>query len=182
MWPQLWRACVQAGKNLGVAYFAVNGGAGPTKQLETSSDSGAGMVYNLVPVVVPHPWVDTSRFPIVVVTFAPSATVYEMRALTVALRRFATGLNEPIGLISDLSEVRTQDPDARQVYAEFVREMRGVSGKWVRGTAVVTQNPFQRAVFNLHATLVGKTPYPVHAFSAFHQALPWLLAKMGGPH
>jgi len=144
--------------------------------------SGAGCLrdvrFSLVTVESPHPLVDTRRFPIVVVSFTPSATAHEMRALTIALRRFATGLDEPIGVLSDLSAVRTPDPEARLIYAEFVREVRNVSGKWVRGIAVVTQNPFQRALSNLHATLVGKTPYPVQAFATVRQALPWLLAKV----
>ncbi len=126
-----------------------------------------------------HPWVDTSKYPVVVLTFPETSSAAEVRALTFALRQFAAEITEPFALISDLSKIRGSDPDVRQVYVDFVKDMRAGASTWLRATAVVTGNPFQRTVLNLHALLVGKTPYPVRAFPNATEALPWLLAKIG---
>lgn len=130
----------------------------------------------------PHPWVDVSRYPIVVVEFAAVSNVNDFRALTFALRRFAADLHEPIALVTDLSKIRSGDPESRNVYAEFVRDMRGPSGRWVRATAVITPNPIQRTIMNLHTLLVGKTPYPVRAFGTRDEAIPWVRARLSALH
>jgi hypothetical protein len=133
----------------------------------------------LVPAASPHPWVDLHAYPIVVLAFPPVAGANEVLAMTIALRRFASELEEPIALISDLSAVVSPDPEGRKIYAEFVRDMRKVAGHRVRATALVTRNPLQRAMLNLHAILVGETPYPTRGFSSRGEAIPWLRARLG---
>jgi len=132
----------------------------------------------LVPVSPPHPWVDTSQYPIVIIEFPSGSPAAEVRAMTIALRRFASELTEPIALVSDLSRIRVSDPESRSIYVEFVRDMRKTAGHRVRGTAVVTNSGVQRTLMNLHAMLVGKTPYPVRGFATRAEALPWLRARL----
>lgn len=131
-----------------------------------------------MPVTSPHPWVDVHRYPVITITFPLNPTTADVAQLTLDLRRFAGTLVEPIALITDLSNLRVSDPDARGVYTGFVRDMKAVSGKWICATAVVTQNPIQRAMLNLHALMVGGTPYPVRSFSTANDAYPWVSARL----
>lgn len=130
-------------------------------------------------IACPHPWVDVDRYPIVVIAFPAESTAMEVRSMTAAMRRFAANVDEPIAIVSDLSQIRSSDPETRSIYVEFVRDMRSVAGQWVRATAVVTQSAFQRTVLNLHSMLVGKTPYPVRGFACRAEAMPWLHARLG---
>jgi hypothetical protein len=133
-----------------------------------------------VPVSSPHPWVSIKIFPIVVITFPTESTVKDTLSMTNAMRHFSAGITEPIAIMSDLSGVRSSDPETRAIYVEFVRDMKRVAGQWVRGTAVISQSTLQRTILNLHAALVGSTPYPVRAFASQSQALPWLYARLTG--
>jgi hypothetical protein len=126
----------------------------------------------------PHPWVSLEVFPIVIIRFRDDSAVGELRAMTYSLRRFAASLDEPFAILSDLSGVRTSDPEVRAVYVEFVKDMKRSSGHRVRAAAVITSNAFQRTVLNLHMALIGQTPYPVRAFSSREHALPWLRARL----
>lgn len=117
-----------------------------------------------------------------IVNFAPTSNSSDVRALTVALRTFAESLHEPIGLLNDLSQVRVADPDSRAVHAEFVRSMRSSSGRLVRAVALVTENPFQRALTNIHSMLVGAVPYQIHAFRSRAEAMAWLGARLESPN
>lgn len=112
-------------------------------------------------------------------TFPDGAAASDVREMTQATRRFALELRDTIAVISDLSRVKTTDPETRKIYADFVRELRSEVGHRVRGIAVILRSPFQRAMLNLHFLLVGKTPYPVRAFSDRDEALPWLHARLG---
>lgn len=129
--------------------------------------------------VTPHPWVDLSHYPVVIIVFPGDSTATQVRVMTSKMRRFASELDEPVAIMSDLTDIRTSDPEVRSIYVEFVRDMRSVAGRWVRATAVITQSAFQRTVLNLHATLVGKTPYPVRGFASRAEAFPWLHARLG---
>ena len=129
-------------------------------------------------IASPHPWVDTSGFPVIVITFPVTSTVIELRAMTVATRRFALELKEPIGIVSDLSNIRAGDPEARSIYADFVRDVRNLPNSPVRATAVITPSTLQRSLLNLHSFLVGKTPYPVRAFPRRDEAMPWIRALL----
>jgi len=124
----------------------------------------------------PHPWVDTTRFPIIVIAFPLESSVNELRGM--AMRQFAAGFNEPVAVVTDLSQLRTGDPEARAIYVQFVRDMRTGAGNWVRATAVITQSTLQRSLLNLHEMLVGKTPYPLRAFSRREEAFPWIHAVL----
>ena len=133
-----------------------------------------------MPVPSPHPWVDVRRYPIVAIVFPLAPKTAEVSLLTLALRRFANELSEPIAIITDLSNLRVSDPDGRVAYTEFVKDMRTVSGKWTVATAVILKNPIQRAMLNLHAVMVGKTPYPVRSFPSTDEAVPWLNSRFCG--
>jgi hypothetical protein len=137
------------------------------------------MSASTVSTATPHPWVDLRLYPIVVIAFPAVAVVSEVLALTIALRRFAAELTEPIALIADLSELRSPDPEGRKVYSEFVRDMRAVAGHRVRAVALITRNPLQRALLNVHSMIVGTTPYPTRGFPSRDQAIPWLHARLG---
>ena len=135
--------------------------------------------WEVVPVPPPHPWVDTRLYPILVIEFPEVAPAADVRSMTIALRRFANELTESIALVSDLSRIRVSDPESRSIYVEFVRDMRKTAGHRVRGTAVITRSGVQRTIMNLHAMLVGQTPYPVRGFATRAEALPWLRARLG---
>lgn len=135
-----------------------------------------------VPVESPHPWVDVSRYPVVVIAFPLNPSTAAVGTLTLALRRFAADLTESIGLITDLSNLRTTDPDARAIYTSFVRDMRAVSGRYIAATAVIAKHPIHRAMLNLHALMVGATPYPVRSFARVEDAYPWVQARLSVAH
>lgn len=98
--------------------------------------------------------------------------------MTLAARRFALELKQPVGIVTDLSEIRAGDPEARTVYADFVRDMRNLPNKPVRATAVITRSTLQRSLLNLHSLLVGKTPYPLRGFPRREEAIPWIRALL----
>lgn len=127
----------------------------------------------------PHPWVDTSRFPVVVITFPPVSGSADARELTVGLRSFAERLREPIALLNDLSQLRATDPDARAIHAQFVRSMRESARHQMRAVAVVMTNAFQRTMFDLHVTFLGMPPCPLRAFASRADAFAWLSAQLG---
>lgn len=131
-----------------------------------------------MPIESPHPWVDTSNYPIVIVAFPSESTANDVQQLANAMRRFASTVREPIAIVTDLTLLRTGDPEARETYAGFVRDVRPTAGRWTRGTAVIIQSTLQRALFNVHTLLVGSTPYPVRAFGQREHALPWLQALL----
>jgi hypothetical protein len=126
----------------------------------------------------PHPWVNLEQFPVVVITFPATSTANETREMTNAMRHFALNVNEPIVIMSDISNVLTTDSEVRNVYVNFVRDMKTVVGRWVRGTAVITHSTFQKTLMNLHESLIGNTPYPIRAYSHREHALPWLKARI----
>ncbi|MGC4065246.1 MAG: STAS/SEC14 domain-containing protein [Polyangiaceae bacterium] len=126
----------------------------------------------------PHPWVSLEAFPIVIIRFRDDVAIAELRSMTHSLRRFVASLDEPFAVMSDLTGVRSSDPEGRAVYVEFVKDMKRSTGHRVRATAVITSNAFQRTILNLHMALIGNTPYPVRAFSSREHALPWLRARL----
>jgi hypothetical protein len=133
---------------------------------------------DVVSVTPPHAWVDLSHYPVVILMFPASATAREVLVMTTAMRRFAADLSEPVAIVSDLSSVRSSDPEIRSVYVQFVRDMRGVAGRWVRAAAVITQSALQRTTLNIHEMLVGGTPYPVRGFATRSAAFAWLHTKL----
>jgi hypothetical protein len=126
----------------------------------------------------PHPWVNLEQFPVVVITFPATSTANEAREMTNSMRQFSLNVNEPIGIVSDISNVLSTDFEVRTVYVDFVRDMKSVVGRWVRGIAVITHSSFQKTLMNLHESLIGSTPYPVRAYSYREHALPWLKARI----
>jgi hypothetical protein len=101
-----------------------------------------------------------------------------MEGLVFALGRFARELKQPILWLTDLSQLGVVDPTARELFAQFDRDFRSYSSKWVRAGALVTPSAVTRMAVSLHAALAGQPPYPQRLFFSRREAETWLLAQL----
>lgn len=123
-------------------------------------------------IPVDHPWVDSSRAPIYIVSCPVSTTDEELIAFCNARESWAERATYPVAWVVDLSAVRTMTARQRQLFAAHLERFERHDIAHNRGSALVVPNPLLRGVVT--AVFWLKTPrFPNQPFANRLEAMRW---------
>jgi hypothetical protein len=130
----------------------------------------------------PHPWLDVSAYPILVVRYPADANSPEAAAQVdefyEAFYVWATTRQAPYTVIADTSMIeRIPSAVVRAAVARGEARTAAFEAQLNKGTAVVVVNDFTRGVATAVYWLSPPT-YPTRLFATFDNALAWILTQL----
>ena len=119
-----------------------------------------------------HPWVDSSRAPIYVVTFPASTTDEALLAFTAAREAWTLHCKSLVAWVVDLSAIREVTANQRKIFAEHLTRFEPHDIAYNCGSALVVPNAVLRGVVT--AIFWIKSPkFPNQLFEKREDALVW---------
>jgi hypothetical protein len=125
-----------------------------------------------------HPWIDSSRTPVYVLTFPEVVTDADLEACCAARERWAARARFPVTWVVDLTRIRTLTAKQRKTMAEHLGRFEPHDLAHNLGSAIVVPNAFLRgivtAVFWLRAP-----KFPHQSFATPQEAIWWATSRHG---
>jgi hypothetical protein len=121
---------------------------------------------------VAHPWVDSSRAPVYVITFPVSATDEMVQSFATAREAWAQHCKSPVAWVVDLSAIREAPASQRRLFAEHLARFEPHDIAYNCGSALVVPNALVRGIVT--AIFWIKAPkFPHQLFQKREDAVVW---------
>ncbi|MEZ4254959.1 MAG: hypothetical protein R3A78_04470 [Polyangiales bacterium] len=127
-----------------------------------------------------HPWLDTSRAPVLVARLPASATDDEVRAYYAALEQYLFGQPRRYAFVTDARVAARATATQRRIAAEFERRTADYDKVWCAGVAIVADSPLARGLVTA-VFWMAPPIYPYKVAASLSEALVWARAQLDAP-
>jgi hypothetical protein len=136
---------------------------------------GDALVSDLISIH--HPWIDSSRAPLYILTFPASTTDDELIACCTARESWAEKVRYPVAWVVDLSQIRTATARQRQIFGQHLGRIERHNISYNQGAALIVPNAVLRGVVT--ATFWIKPPsFPYRLFATRQEGLDWAAERL----
>ena len=132
-------------------------------------------------VLLQHPWIDSSRAPLYVLTFPSSTTDAELSACCVAREVWAEQVRYPVAWVVDLSAIRAVTARQRRIFGEHLGRVERHNITYNQGAALIVPSTVLRGVVT--ATFWIKAPrFTYQLFATRKEGLEWAQERLRHSH
>lgn len=125
---------------------------------------------------IPHPWIDSLRTPVYVLTFPAQLSDAELEACCAARERWAAVAKFPVSWVVDLSRVQSVTAKQRKTMSDHLARFEPHDLAHNRGSAIVVPNAFLRGIVT--AVFWLRPPrFPHESFATREAALAWASSR-----
>ena len=130
-------------------------------------------------VPIKHPFIDSSKAPIYLMSFGATTTDDELRACCAAREAWAEIAKHKVSWVVDLSRVMDVTAKQRRIFAEHLTRFEPHDVAYNQGSALIVPNTFIRGV--LTAIFWLKPPrFPHQTFMTRAEAFAWAEERIRG--
>ena len=124
-----------------------------------------------------HPWLDTTRWPLLVQSYAREATDEVTEAFCAAVEAYLLSRPAPFAWVADATNLLRATARQRQMVANLDKRLMQHDKEFCLGTAIVVAHPLARGIVT---AVYWVTPpvYPYKFFAAFADAEEWARARL----
>ena len=126
---------------------------------------------------ITHPWLDTSRFPLVEIRYPEKVADSDLEAFLLLYETFLESFRGPYAAVVDFSAIFTATQSQRRIYALSERRIRDIAHRKCRGVAMIVDNSLMRGCIAA-VYWMSKPNYPYKVFSTRRTAVQWAYGQL----